>query len=349
MGTKVTLQTIADELGVSRTTVSNAYSRPDQLSDELRTRILEAAARLGYRGPNPAGKALRSGRAGAVGVVLTESLAWAFADPYTVDFLGALAGAAETARRALLLVPCPPGEDQIDGIRQAVVDGFCVFTLPDGHPIVDEVLCRDLPTVFVDGPLIEGHSFVGIDDRAAMADLASHLLGLGHDRFGVLAFRLRPDGWAGPPDEARIASADFRVTRERLIGIFDATSAAGLNREAVQIYEVGVNARETARDAAHIMLDRPDRPTAIVCLSDQIALGVLEATDELGLLVPLDISVTGFDDVPAAEPAGLTTVRQPAASKGREAGQLLLAGAPEIVVEVEHELVIRATTGPASS
>src|SRR5262245_66651953 len=81
MGSGGTLRTIADALGVSHTTVSNAFSRPDQLSDELRTRILETAARLGYRGPNPAARTLRRGRAGAVGVVLTESLTWALVDP----------------------------------------------------------------------------------------------------------------------------------------------------------------------------------------------------------------------------------------------------------------------------
>ena len=347
MAPKVTLQTIADAVGVSRTTVSNAYSRPDQLSDDLRERIFQTAARLGYRGPNPAGRLLRSGRAGAVGVVLTESLAWAFADPYAVGFLAALAGVAESARHALLLVPCPPGEDQREGIRTAVVDGFCVFTLPDDHPIVEEVLCRALPTVFVDGPLIDGQPFVGIDDRQAMADLAGHLLALGHRRFGVLAFRLRPDGWTGPPDEARIASADFRVTRERLGGILGATAAARISRDAVRVYEVGVNTRETANRAACLMLSRPDRPTAIVCLSDQIALGVLDATDELGLRVPGEVSITGFDDIAAAAPAGLTTVRQPAADKGREAGRLLLAGAPERLVTLDHELILRATTGPA--
>jgi DNA-binding LacI/PurR family transcriptional regulator len=346
MAPKVTLQTVADAIGVSRTTVSNAFSRPDQLSDELRERILETAFRLGYRGPNPAGRALRSGRTGAVGVVLTESLAWAFADPYAVEFLAALAEVTETAHHALLLVPCPPGEDQRDGIRNAAVDGFCVYTVPNDHCIVEEVLCRQLPTVFVDGPLVEGHSFVGVDDRVAMADLVGHLLGLGHERFGVLAFRLRADGWAGPPDEARIESADFRVTRERLGGILDSTAAAGIARDAVYVYEVGINARETARSAAEAMLTSPDRPTAIACLSDQIALGVLDAAHDLGLRVPGDVSVTGFDDIPAAGPAGLTTVRQPAASKGREAGQLLLDGTRQRIVMLDHELVLRATTGP---
>jgi DNA-binding LacI/PurR family transcriptional regulator len=346
MAPKVTLQTIADEIGVSRTTVSNAFSRPDQLSDELRERIFETADRLRYRGPNPTGRALRRGRTGAVGVVLTESLAWAFADPYAVEFLAALAEVTETAHHALLLVPCPPGEDQRDGIRSAVVDGFCVYTVPDDHPIVEEVLCRQLPTVFVDGPLIEGHSFVGVDDRTAMADLAGHLLGLGHERFGVLAFRLRPDGWTGPPDEARVASADFRVTRERLGGILDSTAAAGIPRHAVHVYEVGVNTHETARSAAGAMLTSPDRPTAIMCLSDQIALGVVDAAHERGLRVPGDVSVTGFDDIAAAGPVGLTTVRQPAASKGREAGRLLLDGTRQRIVTLDYELILRESTGP---
>jgi DNA-binding LacI/PurR family transcriptional regulator len=227
-----------------------------------------------------------------------------------------------------------------------VVDGFCVFTLPDDHPIVEEVLCRELPTVFVDGPLIAGHSFVGVDDRAGMADLVGHLLGLGHERFGVLAFRLRPDGWTGPPDEGRIASADFRVTRERLRGILDSTAAAGIPRQSVQVYEVGVNTRETARGAAEAMLSSPDRPSAIVCLSDLIALGVLDAADALGLDVPGDVSVTGYDDIAGAAPTGLTTVRQSASVKGREAGRLLLEGAPARIVMLDHELVLRATTGP---
>jgi DNA-binding LacI/PurR family transcriptional regulator len=137
------------------------------------------------------------------------------------------------------------------------------------------------------------------------------------------------------------------VTRERLGGILDTTAAAGIPRDEVEIYEVGVNTRERARHAARVMLGRPDRPTAILCLSDQIALGVLEATDELGLRVPSDVSVTGFDDIAAAAAAGLTTVRQPAADKGRAAGRLLLAGAPDEVVTLDHELILRASTGAA--
>jgi DNA-binding LacI/PurR family transcriptional regulator len=359
MGTGVTLRTIADALGVSHTTVSNAFSRPDQLSDELRTRILETAARLGYRGPNPAARTLRRGRAGAVGVVLTESLTWALVDPYNVALLSGLAVEAEAARQSVLLIPSPPGLDQVTGVRSAVVDGFCVFTLPDGHPLVDEVLCRGVPTVFIDGPRIEGQPFVGVDDRGAMRSLTEHLVGLGHRSFGVLPVRLRPDDHVGWADAERIAAAQFRVTRERLAGVFAAVDAAGLGSDAVHVYEVGVERRHGARDAAVALLGRQPRPTALICFADQVALGALEALADLGLRAPDDVSVSGFDDIPAAALAGLTTIRQPGTGKGRAAGQLLTAaatagdapsgedGPPEITLP--HELVVRSTTGPPTA
>jgi DNA-binding LacI/PurR family transcriptional regulator len=355
MATTVTLQTIADQLGVSRTTVSNAFSRPDQLSDELRARVLSAAAELDYRGPNPAARTLRRGRAGAIGVVLTDSLEWAFADPYNVEFLGALAGEAEAARHSLLLIPAPPGHDQADGVRSAVVDGFCVYTLHDGHPIVGEVLCRNIPTVFVDGPKVDGHQFIGIRDRAAMRELTGHVLGLGHRALGVVAFRLRPDNFSGTPSKTRIAAADFRVTRERLAGVFDAVRTARTQHATVEVYEAMGNTPAAGRDAATVLLSSRQRPTALLCLADQLALGALEAVDALGLSTPEDVSITGFDDIAAAADAGLTTIRQRAAEKGREAGRYLAAAAADEPpvgrkkrdVILAHEVIERTSTGKA--
>src|SRR5205823_4350635 len=90
-----TLQTVADEVGVSRSTVSNAYSRPDQLSADLRQRILAAAERLGYPGPHPTARSLRRGRVDAIGVLFTANLSMAFSDPYAVAYLRGLAEIAE--------------------------------------------------------------------------------------------------------------------------------------------------------------------------------------------------------------------------------------------------------------
>ena len=105
----VTLQSIADELGVSRTTVSNAYNRPDQLTLELRSRILDTARRLGYGGPDAAARILRTGRRNAIGLVFTEDLRYVFADPVTSAFLAGVADAAARAGTGLTLLPVPAG------------------------------------------------------------------------------------------------------------------------------------------------------------------------------------------------------------------------------------------------
>lgn len=342
---RITLQTIADDVGVSRTTVSNAFSRPDQLSDELRDRIMAAADRLGYRGPDPAARALRRGRAGVLGVILKESLRYAFADPYAVAFLGSLAAEAEDARLAVLLIPCPPGTDQADGVREAVVDAFCLFSLPEGHPVVTAALGRGLPAVLVDGPRAPGHPFIGIDDHRAMAAVVEHVIGLGHRRVAIVAFRLRGDGRSGPVDADRLHGVEYRVTRERLQGALEACRIEGIEPT---VFESGPNTRAAGRRAAEHLLDGDDPPTAIVCLSDTLALGVLDAAEGRGVAVPGQLSVTGFDDVPAAAHAGLTTVQQDAAAKGRAAGRLLRSGGSQDVI-LDHRIALRSTTGPPSA
>jgi DNA-binding LacI/PurR family transcriptional regulator len=102
---KVTLQTIAEQLGVSRTTVSNAYNRPDQLAPELRERVLATAATLGYAGPDPAARRLRSGGREAIGLLFGESLTYTFSDPGAVSFLQGFAHATEEAGLPVLVLP----------------------------------------------------------------------------------------------------------------------------------------------------------------------------------------------------------------------------------------------------
>src|SRR5919108_2453774 len=109
-GKKMTLQDVADALRVSRTTVSNAYNRPDQLSPELRERILAEARKLGYGGPSAAGRLLRRGRSGAFAVLFTERLTYAFSDPFAVRFLDGVAHATAATGMGMLLVPSDLGE-----------------------------------------------------------------------------------------------------------------------------------------------------------------------------------------------------------------------------------------------
>ena len=185
-----TLQTVADAVGVSRSTVSNAYSRPDQLSTELRERILEAARQLGYAGPDAAARTLRRGKARAIGVVFTSTLSYAFTDPYAVQYLRGVAEAAERTGTGMLLVPVSLNDeaDAIAAINDAVVDGFCVYCLPDWHPALKAIQARGLPVVTASRARSgeDDVAFVGIDEAAATRAAGEHLAGLGHRRIAIV-------------------------------------------------------------------------------------------------------------------------------------------------------------------
>jgi DNA-binding LacI/PurR family transcriptional regulator len=338
-----TLKTLAERLGVSIATVSNAYNRPEKLSPALRERVLAAAAELGYAGPNPAAAALRRGHAGVVGVVFPESLGYAFRDPGVTAILRGLAGVLERAGLGILLVPTVLGTADPAPVRAAAVDGFVLFSLPGADRTLEAVLARRLPVVAQGGPQRPDAAFVGIDDRAMARAAAEHVLALGHRRVGVVGFRKADEG-AG---DGAGSVATYRVTTERLAGYRDAAAAAGIELATALS---GLNARASGVAAAHALLAAPDPPTAILAMSDELALGVLTAAGDRGLRVPDDLSVVGFDDAGPAEQASLTTVAQDLEAQGARAGELLL-GAADWSAEPPHvllpaRLVVRASTGP---
>jgi DNA-binding LacI/PurR family transcriptional regulator len=332
--------------------VSNAYTRPDQLSPRLRDRILAAAAEVGYAGPDPVARTLRTGRVGAVGVLMSDRLSYAFSDPAAVLFLDGLAEALEPDGAALLILPGRDGGGPpVELVRHAAVDGFVTYCLADDDPALAAVRARSAPLVLVDHAAGAGEGSVRIDDPGGAASVVAHLVGLGHRRIGIVSFELARDRRTGLVDAARWRSAAFAGTRERLGGCLDALADAGIAGPAVPIWECPYNGRQPGREAATALLARRPRPTALIALSDELALGVLEAAHDIGITVPLDLSVTGFDDVPAAAVASppLTTVRQPLRAKGEHAGRRLLelrAGRPaKRTRRLPTELVVRASTG----
>ena len=191
---RATLASLAAELKVSRTTISNAYNRPDQLSADLRERILATAKRIGYAGPDPVARSLRTRRAGAVGLVIAEPLTYSFSDPAALNFVAGLAESCEEVGQGLLLVAVGPRRSVDEGSNAVVsagVDGFVVYAAADDDPYLQLVLQRQLPVVVVDQPAdVPGASRVGIDDRTAMRELADYVIGLGHREIGLLTMRL---------------------------------------------------------------------------------------------------------------------------------------------------------------
>jgi DNA-binding LacI/PurR family transcriptional regulator len=346
---RVTLQTIADRVGVSRMTVSNAFSRPDQLSAALRTKILNAAEALGYVGPDPSARALARGTTGAVGVLLTDSLRDAFADEVATMFLGAIAEELTPTGLALTLLSATEQPNMIPA-RDVAMDGALVYSCNTDSTAIDWLKRRKLPLVFVDQVPAPGLASINIDDRAGARAAAQHIVDLGHRRVGIVTSNpgLEPGIIADP-----VAAAASHVGKQRILGWLDALHKAGIEPTVVQQGRTGV----PGSDAARLLLERDDRPTAILCFSDVAAYGVVQTAQAMGLSVPAELSVVGFDDNPLAQrmrPA-LTTVRQDVAAKGRAAAAALRTGIERARTgesgRVRHvllptELVVRDSTAP---
>ncbi len=350
---RVTLQTVADRVGVSRTTVSNAYNRPDQLGDDLRDRILQAAKDLGYRGPDAAGRMLRTGRMGAIGLLFTEDLRFVFTDPDTTQFMQGVAETSALAGTGLTLLPVPFGVDVNNtALPYTAVDGYLVFSVPSDHPALETVLRRQKPVVVIDEPdLGRTTSFVGIDDRSGAKMAAEHLLGLGHRNIGVLLARLSLDKNPGPRNRADVHHASVRVARDRMQGYEDAMLDHHLNPDQVIVWEAGGNDPDSGRHATQKMLQQHPELTGLLCFTDQLAIGAAQAGLRLGRQLPDQLSIVGFDDIPRAatwDPP-LTTIRQPLVDKGRMAAELLMqtikdGGTRRIQLPIE--LITRASTAP---
>lgn len=318
---RVTLQSIADAVGVSRMTVSNAFSRPDQLSGALRERILAVAADLGYLGPDPSARSLATGTTGTVGVLWAGPLRYALADEVSARFLGAVADELGAASLALTLVPANADSDVVPA-RDVAMDGAIAYSCDPELPALDWLQRRDLPLVYVDMPAPRGQVSITIDDRGGARAAAQHLVDLGHRSVALLTsgYGIEPGVVTGalPP-----AAARHRVISERLAGWLDALSAAGIDPFVVnQPDDYSAESVAAAR-----MLESPRHPTAVLCLTDVLAQSVLAAAADAGLRVPEDLAVVGFDDHPLAlrSRPTLTTVRQDVEAKGRAAARALLA------------------------
>ena len=248
-------------------------------------------------------------------------------------------------------------------MRSALVDGYVMFCTPEDDERLEAVRARGLPYVLVDYSGNVPGPRVNVDDRGGARAVAQHLVDLGHERLGlVLPFA---DFGAAPERDASEQTAERAealsdpdrptthvrwrcfIRHERLLGWRGALEGAGVDWSAVPVASAPESDADTGHRAAARLLDRAVRPTAIACLSDVLAFGVLRAAHERGIRVPQDLSVVGFDDIPEAATAALTTVRQPHAGKGERAVKLLTEGGEDVVLPTE--LVVRASTAPAPS
>lgn len=344
---RVTLKTIAEHVGVSRMTVSNAFSRPDQLSEDLRARILRAAEELGYAGPDPAARALARGRTGVVGMVLTNSPRDAFTDDVAVGFVRAVAGSLADAGYSLVLLHSSGGSGVVPA-RDIAMDGAIVYSCSPATPAFTALRERRLPIVNVEGLPVPGVPDIGIDNATGAHQAAEHLVNLGHTRVAIVVAALDADN--APASEISLETASPTIAG-RLDGWMRALEQADVVPTMVGTAALEIDG--TLRDRIDRMLDDP--PTAVLAFSDLAALEVMERARDRGIRVPEQLSIVGFDDNPIAarvSPA-LTTVRQDIDAKGEAAAQALLSllreETPVSPQRLPTSLVVRASTAEPPS
>lgn len=349
MKRSVRLADVARAAGVSQGTASNAFAKPELVRPEVRERVEEAARTLGYHGPDPKGRLLRAGRVNAIGVVVMDDLSYFFNDPFNREFMSGVAEVCDQRGAGIALVSAVDRDSAAWGIGSALVDGFIVQCLEDGDRLIELARRRRLPFVAVDVDPGPDASAILVDDRGGARQAAEHLLGLGHCRFGILSLEILGDGRTGLVDRERRAAAwGYGATRDRLDGYGEALRTAGIDFDNVPIVEVRNDHRGAAVGASTLLDAAPDI-TAVLAMSDVLAIALIEEARRRGLNVPGDLSVVGYDDVREAAQSDppLTTVAQPIAEKGRLAARMIFDPGPPRKETLPVKLVVRGSTGPA--
>ena len=335
------LAAVAALAGVSASTASLAFSGAGPVSTTTKARVLAAAATLNYAGPDPRAQSLRRGRSGVIGVIMEDRLSEAFRDPMNIAMLDGVADELSPSGSGLLLLT--GNADGATSIYNAPVDAVilvgCSTRLANAVTVFTQ---RGLAIVGIETEPMSGVLSVDLDNRVASRALAQHLRDLGHASVAMVTLPLDPSHASGALTAKREGLSEGWTASQRILGVRDVYPLA-----------TGVTATESSIDEGHRagLEVLTDKPTAVVAQSDLLAVGVIRAAQHLGLRVPEDVSVVGFDGIrlDGIAPLDLTTMVQPAFEKGRAAARgvlELLDGALPQPVSFTSEFHRGATTAP---
>lgn len=326
---------VAARAGVSLGTVSNVLNRPDRVSAATRERVERAMAELGFV-RNESARLLRAGRSSTLAYVMLDA-----SNPFFTDVARGIEGAAEQHDLSLFICNSDNSAARertyLTRLQEQRVQGVLVTPVDPDEPLLDEVARHGTPVVIVDRVRdVASHCSVAVDDVLGGRIAVEHLLDLGHERIAFVG---------GPEKLGQV--------RDRRTGARTAFEESG--RDAAALVDVVTENLTVAegRNAGERIAGMPSstRPTAAFCANDLLALGLLQNCVALGLRVPDDLAIVGYDDIDFAAAAAvpLTSVRQPRGQLGRRATELLLdeAGNPDHRHEqvlFTPELVARAST-----
>ncbi len=327
----VTIRDVARVAGVSTSTVSRVLNNKDDVADETRQRVWAAVARLGYTS-NLAARSMRSHRTGLLGLILPD-----VGHPFAIEILKGVNRAI--AESSFDLIVYTTGSIQKSGAAEHEQRYVALLnnSIADGSVIVAPAspsFQTKAPIVAVDPHVAcPGYPAIQATNYEGAKEAMRYLISLGHQRIGFIRGR------------SELASAN-----QRLQGYIDAIREAGLPLDPTLIIP-GDYTIESGYHGALQLLRRPDPPTAIFAANDQSALGVLQAAAELGIQVPHELSVVGFDNIPEAQYYGLTTVDQFIAEMGYVAMRMLMRlvegeTLPDPLYRMPTRLVVRQSCAP---
>jgi LacI family transcriptional regulator len=331
----VSVKDVAATAGVSLGTVSNVLNRPDRVSERTRSRVERAMAELGFV-RNESARQLRAGSSNALAYVMLD-----VTNPFFTDVAQGIEAAAERADLSLFLCNSDNRSERerayLTRLQQQRVQGILITPVSPDDSSLDEVVERGTPLVIVDRTRsVDTHCSVAVDDVRGGEIAARHLIETGHDRIAFVG---------GPRSVGQV--------RERLEGALKAVREAGLDDDRLTVVTTSALTAAEGRNAGERLAGLPaaSRPTGALCANDLLALGLLQQCHELGVRVPEELAIVGYDDIDFAATAAvpLTSVRQPRRQLGETAAELLLAE----TTDEDHrhrqvmfipELVVRASS-----
>ncbi len=309
---EVSLKSLSRQLGLTEGTVSRALNGYADISAKTRERVRDAADRLGYE-PNSAARRLALGNAECIAYVMPWQSTH-IADPFLGELLDGIS-AVLSERRWDLSVAAPRSQEEevatIERIAKAGRANGIVISRTLGHdPRVETMRAMKIPFI-THGRTTnsDDHAWLDVDNFEAARFATAHLIGLGHTRIAHIHGPLR-----------------YNFAAERLKGYRHALTEAGLATDPA-LEAASETTLETGYTAMQALLDIADRPTAVVCVADMVAIGAMKAIREAGLVPGREISVIGYDGIPMGEhthPA-LTTMAQPLRSAGSQLAWMLMA------------------------
>lgn len=332
----VTIKDIAKVVGVSASTVSRALSGSSLVNEDTKRRILKAARRLGYE-RNELARALVKGASGAIGLVVPD-----ITNPFFSDIVRGVSEIAERSGYGVILCNTDDRADRelsyIRLMRRKRVDGLVVCSARLDAPLDHDLAAAGTPFILVSRLSADPDiPYVMTDDRAGARLAVEHLVALGHRKVGFI----------GGPESVQ-------ASRDRMSEYLEVLKEHSIAERGEWRCYAGFT-QGAGREAGRRMLSLAERPSAIFAANDVTALGVLEIAEGLGLRIPKDVSLVGYDDITYASlpRIQLTTVAQQAVEMGQIAADWLFTAidgdnTPRLQRTLAPRLIVRSTTGPAS-